>query len=163
MEFEQILREANAHYGQEIFVLDEQNSCAATVGDGLIVEILYVPEVGRVVLYADIGAEPPSDRDRVYRLMLQAQYMFKATAGATFALDGDSGAVYLEKPESLATMTPESFITSFETFADVANKWREILSGFVPLAEEIGDLERKAEAAERLERRDSERNGFLKV
>lgn len=163
MEFDQVLKEANEHYGQEIFVLDEQNACRASVGDGLIIEVLYVPEVERVVLSADIGAEPPENRDRVYRLMLQAQYMFRGTAGASFALDGDTGAVYLEKPMPLATMTPESFVDSFETFACVARKWRETLADFVPLAEEIGDFERKVEASERLEQQESARNGFLTV
>lgn len=161
MELTQILKEVNEHYGKEIFVLDDQESCRALVGDGLVVEILHLPEVGRIMLYADIGREPQEGRDQVYRLMLQAQHLFQGTAGASFGLDGETGSVYLERPVSLATLTAESFVTDFEVFAQVALKWRKALEGFIPLAEEIESLEKQAVDADRRAREGIDVEGFI--
>ena len=161
MEITQILKEVNEHYGKEIFVLDDQESCRALVGNGLVVEVLHLPEVGRLLLYADIGREPQEGRDRVYRLMLQAQHLFQGTAGASFGLDGNTGSVYLERPVSLATLTAESFVTDFEVFAQVALKWREALEGAVSLVGEIESLERRAGDADRRSGDGFDAKGFI--
>ena len=161
MELSQILEEVNEHYGKAIFVLDSQNSCRASVGDGLVVELLNLPEVDRVIFYSALGAEPQEGRDRVYRLMMRAQYMFRATAGATFAIDEETGVIYLEKPEPLTTLTAESFVSVFETFSKIALQWRDTLVKFMPLAGEAESHERQAENEERMARLRTDQEGFI--
>ena len=74
--------------------LDEAGACTLAV-DGMSVVIQDVSEAGSVGFWGKIGAPPPEGLERLYELMLEANHLFTATAGATISRDPESKDFFL--------------------------------------------------------------------
>jgi hypothetical protein len=59
--------------------------------DGRAFSIHDIDECGRIVLSGDLGHPPPECREKLCVALLEAQHLFKNTAGATFSIDPETG------------------------------------------------------------------------
>jgi hypothetical protein len=75
--------------------LDRDSLAFLTIDDRLIMIGYDTPE-SRLVLMAPLG-EPPAEPARLHRL-LEANFLWRATGGASFAIDPSSGLLSLLRP-----------------------------------------------------------------
>lgn len=112
----------------------EADACAIQAGatDGTSVTVLLqgLDHCGAVLLAADIGEPPPEGLDRLMRIMLEANDLFRNTAGATLSMDPDRGRIRLQRVEPADTLALGGVGTAFAAFADTAAAWQKLVADF---------------------------------
>lgn len=88
---------------------------------------------GEVVFFARLG-KPTGDtgREAIYRLMLQANALWRGTGGNTLGLHEPTGEVLLCGRVPLALCTAQALAGLLEAFAGTAQLWTEVIQGKVP-------------------------------
>jgi hypothetical protein len=94
--------------------------------DDLPVLIEYLPDDEQILIAAPVGKVPGNGREAFLQRLLQGQYLFHQTGGATLALDMAGEAVSLQLVKDIQTLTPVSFLTLMENFLRVAGHWGAI-------------------------------------
>lgn len=113
----------------------------------------------RLVTWAEVGEIPSEGCERLYRALLEAMLLGSLTKGASFAVDSETDRIFLQRLDALAALSPEGFRKMIETFVNVLETWRKVVSDFQEVAPEQA---RKAEAAA-AEVRELDRGGFMRV
>lgn len=129
MTFEELMVEAGRRLGVDMVVHD--GATQLTV-DGMEVSILEMPTIESVVLNAIVGDPPPQGLEALYRAMLEANYNFAGTAGATLSVDPSGGALVLTRLEPLALLDADRFLSLLEGFVNVLETWRRIVEDYRP-------------------------------
>ena len=109
--------------------------------DDMEVSFMSVEESGQLVVWAEVCEMPPEGRERLCRVLMESMFMGRATGGATFSIEPESGKVCLQRIEFLSALDVEAFNGLLEKFVNVLEEWRKIIADFRPVAEE---LDRKA-------------------
>lgn len=120
--------------------LDEAGACTLAV-DGMSVVIQEVSEADLVGFWGKIGSPPPEGLERLYGLMLEANHLFRATAGATISRDPESKDFFLCRVLDLRVLDGESFILALERFVNTLENWQRLVIDYRPVAAsgETGD------------------------
>jgi len=92
---------------------------SATVG------INVVEEKGFLMFLAPIMDVPAQNREALYRQLLELNYL--ATEDGAFAIDRQSGRVYLRALRSLESFDFDEFVDLLDTVARVADEWDDKL------------------------------------
>jgi hypothetical protein len=92
---------------------------SATVG------INVVEAKGFLLFLAPIMDVPPGKREELYRQLLELNYL--ATEDGAFAIDKESGRVYLRALRSLESLDFDEFVDMLDTVARVADEWDDKL------------------------------------
>ena len=112
----------------------EGDACAieAVATDGTSVTVLLqgLDRCGAVLLAADIGEPPPEDRESLMRALLEANDLFRNTAGATLSLDPDRGCIRLQRTLPTDTLAQGGVGIAFAAFADTAAAWQQLVADF---------------------------------
>jgi hypothetical protein len=94
--------------------------------DEFPVLIEYLEGADQILLAVSIAPVPDQNREAFYRTLLQGQYLFYKTGGATLALGNESNFVNLQVLKDLCALTPQNFLTLMENFLHVAGYWQTI-------------------------------------
>ena len=127
MEFNELLAAFAAEYG--IKGLDGADGTAVLEVDGLRVELLEDPQTRSVLACAEIGLPPPDADGAFGALMLQANFLLRATEGATLCQNPETGAYGIVRSFPLALADVASLAAGLESLVNQAENWRNILSG----------------------------------
>ena len=92
---------------------------SATVG------INVVEEKGFLMFLAPIMDVPAQNREALYRQLLELNYL--ATEDGAFAIDRESGRVYLRALRSLESLDFDEFVDLLDAVARVADEWDDKL------------------------------------
>ena len=111
--------------------LDEAGACTLAV-DGMSVVIQDVSEADSVGFWGRIGSPPPEGGERLYELMLEANHLFTATAGATISRDPESKDFFLCRVLDLRVLDAESFILALEKFVNTLESWQRLVVDYRP-------------------------------
>lgn len=84
----------------------------------------------RIVLAGDLGVPPPENKERLYKTILEAQHLFKASAGATFSIDPETGNFTLCKSLMSAVLDDEGFFSEAESFLNTLHTWADIIRDY---------------------------------
>lgn len=87
----------------------------------LLVE--YLPEAEQVLLAASVAEVPPDGREALYRALLQGQFLFVGTKGASLALDPEESFISLQVIRDMSALTLDNFPLLVEGFLNEAEKW----------------------------------------
>lgn len=93
---------------------------------------LEVDENGLLFLYTNIGTIPKQDREGFYRILLEANYFFQSTGGATIGIDEAEGIVLLIMQTRSQALEYEDFRQMLENFINITDTWTRRLSEFMP-------------------------------
>lgn len=118
-------------------VLDEAGACTLAV-DGMSVVIQDVSEADSVGFWGRIGAPPPEGLERLSVLMLEANHLFQATAGATISRDPESKDFFLCRVLDLRCLDAEAFISALERFVNTLESWQRLVADYRPGGESGG-------------------------
>ena len=130
MTFEELIAAFAARYGIE--GLEAGDGAAALDVDGMEVGILYDGPADAVTLCAEIGEPPATAEDRFGGVMLQANFLFRGTDGATLAQDPDTEAFAIVRALELPGLDPDAFSEAVERFVNQLERWKRLLADFRP-------------------------------
>ena len=127
MEFKKLLAAFAAKYNIE--GLDGAEGVAELEVDGIRVELLEDPQARSLVACAEIGLPPPDANGAFGAMMLRANFLLRATEGATLCQNPETQAYALVRPFPLAITDVESLAAGLESLANQTENWRKALAG----------------------------------
>ena len=127
MEFNELLAAFAAKYGVD--GLDGADGVAELEVDGIRVEMLEDSQARSLIACAEIGLPPPDANGAFGAMMLKANFLLRATAGATLCQNPETGAYALVRPFPLALADGESLAAGLESLVNQTENWRTALAG----------------------------------
>ena len=127
MEFKELLAAFAAKYNIE--GLDGAEGVAELEVDGIRVELLDNPQTHSIFACAEIGHPPPDANGAFGAMMLRANFLLRATEGATLCENPESGAYSIVRPYPLALADVDSFCSCLESLVNQTENWRKALAG----------------------------------
>ena len=127
MEFKELLAAFAVKYG--IDGLEGADGAAELDVEGIRVELLNDLQTHSLVACAEIGHPPPDANGAFGAMMLQANFLLRATDGATLCQNPETGAYALVRPFPLALADVESLAAGLESLVNQAENWRKALAG----------------------------------
>jgi len=127
MEFKELLAAFAAKYG--IDGLEGADGAAELDVEGIRVELLNDLQTHSLVACAEIGHPPPDANGVFGAMMLQANFLLRATDGATLCQNPETEVYALVRPFPLALADVESLAAGLELLVNQAENWRKALSG----------------------------------
>ena len=121
-----LLREFGKTVGITELQLDNENRCNLLFDD-IGVSFELAPSEESVYLYSMLGVAPATDLESVYALLLDGNYLFKGTKGASIGIEASSKNIVLIREERLENMQLARFESLVEVFVGLAESWRERL------------------------------------
>jgi hypothetical protein len=82
-----------------------------------------------LVACAEIGLPPPDANGAFGSMMLKANFLLRATDGATLCQNPETGAYALVRPFPLALADVESLSAGLESLVNQTENWRKALTG----------------------------------
>ena len=158
MEFDELMKGFAAKAGVTNFAPDADGVYQVEIDD-MGVAFAEVAETRQLLTWADVGEPPPDGRERLYSVLLEATNLGKATGGATFSLDPETGRVRLFRLDPLPFLDQETFVATLEKFVNVLERWRKVVADFSDSASDVVAKEESASA----ESRQMGMSGFLQV
>ena len=127
MEFKELIAGFADRYGIE--GLDGADGAAELKVEGIRVELLDDPQTHSLFACAEIGHPPPDANGAFGAMMLEANFLLRATEGATLCQNPETHAYALVRPFPLALTDVESLAAGLESLVNQAENWRKALSG----------------------------------
>ena len=127
MEYMELLAAFAAKYGIE--GLDGADGVAELDVEGVRVELLDDKHARSIVACAEIGHPPPDANGAFGAMMLQANFLMRATEGATLCQNPETLAYAIVRPFPLALTDVASFAAGLESLVDQVENWRKALAG----------------------------------
>lgn len=97
--------------------------------DGIRVELLDAPQMRSLIACAEIGLPPPDANGAFGAMMLKANFLLRATEGATLCENPESGAYSIVRPFPLAIADVDSLCSGLESLVNQTDNWRKVLAG----------------------------------
>ncbi len=121
-----LLQEFGKTIGITDLQLDNEHRCNLLFDDiGVSFELGSDEE--SIYLYSMLGVAPSSDLESLYAILLNANYIFRGTKGATIGVEASSKSIVLIREERLENMQLARFEYIVEAFVSLAESWRERL------------------------------------
>lgn len=120
-QFDRVLAAFGATVGLDRLALDEAGTGALFI-DEVAVNLEVDEAQGRLLLYAALGV-PEGDPAAAHVAMLEANLFWQGTAGATLALQPETGAALLVRALPMAELDEVGFETALQTFVEMAEAW----------------------------------------
>ena len=107
----------------------ETRTWSLTTRDGAILFVELAADGERLWLSAEAGVPRPSDRERLYPLMLQYNAQWQQTGGVRLALDGPEGAAVLAYDMPVTGLGVPPLCTVIANYLVMLGGWRRIVAG----------------------------------
>lgn len=124
-----LLGEFGSSIGMPELELDEENRCNLMF-DEVAVSFELSPDEASVYLYSYLGDVVSDDSKAVFAALLDANYIFRGTMGATMGVDEASGRVVMIRSEDLSALRLSRFQSLVEEFVNLAELWQNKLADF---------------------------------
>jgi hypothetical protein len=108
----------------------------------------YMPESEKVLLAVPIADLPPDGREALFLNLLQGNYLFHRTMGATLGVDVDSEFINLQIATDISVLTNENFPILMENFLSMAETWRNEVANLDAVPETAGEATNSGEAGQ---------------
>ena len=131
MTFEELIAGFAAKYGIE--GLEARDGAAVLEVDGMRVNILYDGPANTVTLCGEIGESPAEAEGRFGEVMLQANFLFRGTEGATLAQNPETGVFAIVRALELPWLDADAFSGAMERFVNQQEQWKRLLADFRPI------------------------------
>ena len=124
MKYDELMVDLGKRFELKDFRPDEDGYCEI-YADDFTVTFQHVPETDMVLttcLVCELGPEPSA---KFYRRLLEANFMYKETHGATLSIDPEAETVMLSRYDRLGQIDGESFYRTVEMFMVVMLTWKD--------------------------------------
>jgi hypothetical protein len=120
--FAGLIASLSARINVELAIEDDVKVRADFDDFALLME--YLPGSDQVLLAASIAEVAAGNRLELYRDILQGQFIFRQTQGASLALDPAEKFICLQILQPLLALTKDNFPDLVENFLNLAEFWR---------------------------------------
>lgn len=119
----------------------------------------------KVYLFGEIPSPVPDKEEAFRKTVLEANYFFNGTGGATLSINPETGAYTLIAAERLDRLAPESFFAFVEKFVNSLATWKAIaLSAEAsPVPSDSGEPSAREPGEDGLGRNSLGEGGFIMV
>ena len=126
MEFEELLESLAEACG--IDRLEPDDTHMVHLGaEGTALTIVGDPETRMIVLFSEIADLPLEGREAFYEQALKANWLFQGGAGASLAINPESGVLALNRALPMDALDGEGFVEAVRGFLAVLVQWRELV------------------------------------
>lgn len=136
MTYEQLINEFGKYINIELTPVDGHLLISIDDSD---VEIIEIKEHQMCVISGELGLPPSGESENLAFAMLDANFAFMESGGATISRNSESGKYYLYDKFSIESMDGSSFISAIEAFCDVLDVWKKIVANY--RSENVGNTE----------------------
>jgi len=119
---------------EKLAIMDE--SMALDIDD-MKVELIHDEKIDSVLLGGIIGEPPPEGKELFTSVLLQANFLFQGTGGATLAQNPDTKEYALMRYFPLKDMDVDAFAEALGNFVNELERWRGILADYQPVGEQL--------------------------
>lgn len=112
--------------------------------EGMAFAIHDLSTVDAVAFTGDLGQPPPENPEGLYRLALEAQYLFQNTQGATLSINPENGNFTLCRTLGLTALDVESFFVAAEQFVNTLEVWGKIVQNYRAIVAQPSNAEDEA-------------------
>ena len=124
MKIEELIHEFNSAAGiEEVPAADGVWKFSA---DDAVFGVLADEAGEKVYIFGEIPSPVPGKEEAFRKTVLEANYFFNGTGGATFSINPETGAYTLIAAERLDRLEPESFFAFVEKFVNSLATWKAI-------------------------------------
>lgn len=107
---------------------NEDQNCPLIYNDNIYLSISFDPESDTMVLSAYVAHYPQHNIETVLKTVLEANYFWLGTMGATLAIDSESGRLALMSRIQLDNLDVSTFHMNIQTFVESVEAWMEMIS-----------------------------------
>ena len=127
MEYKTLVRELGEKLGLE---LDGALGAVGLEIEGVSVVLQLAGGARGDILFthADLGQPPPECRDALGRAVLEANFLYQGTGGASFALNPADGHLHLQRYDWLDRLDVDAAVAMLQRFFGTISSWRTILA-----------------------------------
>lgn len=143
--FIRLLEILRTEYGAEL-ELTEDGLEATIPANGFLLMLSHLRGSRQILVSTAVGPLPHENREEMLFELLNGQYYFQKTAGATLAVDNGRTFVTLQLARHLSTLDEACFATLVENFLRAADYWRSRLEGASKLVASDADVETRSES-----------------
>ena len=118
-----ILKEFGEAIGLEGLALDETGYCCLTFDDNIFVSIESDEKENRLLMYSFLGAPKGENVAKVYGEILDGNFFWRHTQGATLSRDPNSEGIVLMDRIELRDMNYARFEKALENFVNTTESW----------------------------------------
>lgn len=115
--------------------------------DDMSIKFAEIKGTRQLVTFAEVGEPPPGCRDNLYRVLMEAMFMGRATNGAMFSVPEGGETICLQRLDGLESLKLDDFKATLEAFVNDLERWKKFVAEFQDIATEIA-ADREREAAE---------------
>lgn len=122
MTFGEMIGALGKNLGVEL--VDEGGATAVQI-DGNTV-ILHAADDDLILIHADLGDIAPENRERVFAVAMESNFLYRGTGGATLAVNPADGHLHIQKYNWLERMDADKMIETLTRFAETVSAWKRI-------------------------------------
>ena len=119
-----LIDELGRYIGIEGLVLDEKGSCTLVFDEHIVVTFVASDAVLSAICYIAEREDAP-----FFRQLLEANFAWQETGGATFAVEPNSARVVLSLKWPLAGFGFQTWVGELEKFVNASEAWQKIAAG----------------------------------
>lgn len=127
MEFNELMKQFAEKCGVKDVTIEDDG--VALEIDGVVFAFLHDPSSALLTVVADLGQQSIDANGPFGAMMLQANFLFEATRGATLFQNPDNKSFGLQQQYRLVYLDVDTLAAEVEKLANVADEWKEVLSG----------------------------------
>jgi hypothetical protein len=128
-QFSDLLHNFGKTIGLPDLAPDETGYCCLMFDEN-VVNIEFDEATEQVFLYSNVGDLPKEGREGLYEMLLEANYFFRGTRGATLSVDTGSDRVVAAYQVPLGALGNSQFESTVENFVHVTESWKKKLCEF---------------------------------
>lgn len=98
--------------------------------EGMTFTIHDLASLDQVAFTGDLGQPPPENPTGLYRLVLEGQYLFQETQGATISINPETGNFTFCRSLELNATNADTFFATAEQFINVLEAWQKIIQNY---------------------------------
>ena len=119
--------------------LDQFLETEEVVIDDVTVSLFFEgdEELGDVVFFSLLGKPSAERLPAVTRVLLEANYLWAGTGGATLGMSPDDGTVIIAARLPLDTLNGAALASLLDSFVDSASFWRRYVAGEITPGEQV--------------------------
>ena len=129
MEFSALMKSLADNIGLDTLEPDENGECQLLCEETAIT-IQDCPSIRTLFLTAPVAQLSVDEDAIVLRKLLEANFAFAQTRGATLSISPDTSVVYLSRYENYENLSREQFLQDFTAFVTVFYNWQKRIEEF---------------------------------
>ena len=129
MEYRSLITEFAASLGIDEMAFDD-DGVARLAADDMVLAFMEIPERDELLIWSKVATPPPGELEKLYKMLLEASFMGRATHGACFSLE--EGDIHLHRIDALVTLDVASLTTIVEDFLNLVETYRNIVEAYRP-------------------------------